>query len=95
MKRIGIIFGGRSGEHDISIMSGNAVLNALDREKYEPVPIGIDRDGGWHLVNPETKEFTRETIKTDSMPLNPGTGGLCFSGSPWKPGRGRNTSGTT
>ena len=49
MKRIGIVFGGRSGEHDISLMSAASVLEAIDRTKYTPVMIGIDLDGGWHI----------------------------------------------
>ncbi len=45
--RIGIIFGGRSGEHDVSLMSAKSVMEALDAEKYEVIPIGITRDGRW------------------------------------------------
>jgi D-alanine-D-alanine ligase len=45
--RIGVIFGGRSGEHEVSIASAASVLNALDRNKYEVVPIGITHEGRW------------------------------------------------
>jgi D-alanine-D-alanine ligase len=45
--RIGILFGGRSGEHEVSLLSAASVLNAIDREKYEVVPIGITKDGRW------------------------------------------------
>ena len=45
--RIGIIFGGRSGEHEVSLVSATAVMNALDREKYDVVPIGITPEGRW------------------------------------------------
>jgi D-alanine-D-alanine ligase len=45
--RVGVIFGGRSGEHDVSITSAHAILNAVDPQQYEAVPIGINRDGGW------------------------------------------------
>jgi D-alanine-D-alanine ligase len=48
-QRIGLIFGGRSGEHEVSLASANSVMANLDREKYEIVPIGITRDGGWLL----------------------------------------------
>jgi len=48
--RIGIIFGGRSSEHEISIMSAASVLSAIDTEKYEPVPFVIDKTGSWYLV---------------------------------------------
>jgi D-alanine-D-alanine ligase len=45
--RVGVIFGGRSGEHEVSLMSARSIMDALDKEKYEVVPIGIDRDGQW------------------------------------------------
>jgi D-alanine-D-alanine ligase len=45
--RVGIIFGGRSGEHEVSLVSATSVMSALDREKYEVVPIGITPDGRW------------------------------------------------
>jgi D-alanine-D-alanine ligase len=47
--RVGVVFGGRSGEHDVSLVSGEAVMAALDRRKYEIVPIGITRQGQWRL----------------------------------------------
>jgi D-alanine-D-alanine ligase len=47
--RIGLVFGGRSGEHEVSIASANAVIANLDRSKYEVVPIGITREGSWLL----------------------------------------------
>src|ERR1700680_4336487 len=45
--RVGILFGGRSGEHEVSLVSAASVLNAIDKEKYEVVPIGITKDGRW------------------------------------------------
>jgi D-alanine-D-alanine ligase len=45
--RIGILFGGRSGEHEVSLLSAASVLNAIDKGKYEVVPIGITKDGRW------------------------------------------------
>jgi len=45
--RIGILFGGRSGEHEVSLLSAASVLNAIDKDKYEVVPIGITKDGRW------------------------------------------------
>ena len=51
--RIGIVFGGRSGEHEVSIASAASVMEALDQDKYEVVPIGITREGRWLAgVNP-------------------------------------------
>jgi D-alanine-D-alanine ligase len=45
--RVGIIFGGRSGEHEVSLASAQSVMNAIDKEKYEVVPIGITKAGQW------------------------------------------------
>ena len=45
--RLGVIFGGTSSEHDISILSAKSVLGAIDRSKYEIVPIGISTSGAW------------------------------------------------
>lgn len=45
--RVGVIFGGRSGEHEVSLMSARSVLAALDPEKYDIVLIGITKDGRW------------------------------------------------
>jgi D-alanine-D-alanine ligase len=45
--RVGILFGGRSGEHEVSLLSAASVLKAIDKEKYEVVPIGITKDGRW------------------------------------------------
>jgi D-alanine-D-alanine ligase len=45
--RVGVLFGGRSGEHEVSLLSAASVLNAIDRKKYEVVPIGITKEGRW------------------------------------------------
>jgi D-alanine-D-alanine ligase len=45
--RVGVLFGGRSGEHEVSLLSAASVLNAIDTEKYEVVPIGITKEGRW------------------------------------------------
>jgi D-alanine-D-alanine ligase len=45
--RIGVVFGGRSGEHEVSVRSARAVIEALDKNKYEVVPIAITKTGKW------------------------------------------------
>lgn len=45
--RVGVIFGGRSGEHEVSLSSAKSVMAAMDREKYEVIPIGITKEGRW------------------------------------------------
>ncbi|MBT9303583.1 D-alanine--D-alanine ligase [Pseudomonas sp. TAE6080] len=47
--RVGIIFGGRSAEHEVSLQSARNIVDALDRTRFEPVLIGIDKAGHWHL----------------------------------------------
>jgi D-alanine-D-alanine ligase len=53
--RVGVIFGGRSGEHEVSLASAASVIRALDPEKYEAVPIGIGKDGRWFIGTPAQK----------------------------------------
>jgi D-alanine-D-alanine ligase len=48
---VGILFGGRSGEHEISLRSARSIVEAIDRDKYELSLIGIDRSGRWHLLD--------------------------------------------
>ena len=48
--RIGIVFGGMSNEHEVSILSASSVFSAIDRRKYEPVPFFIDKSGAWYLI---------------------------------------------
>ncbi|HXJ65395.1 MAG TPA: D-alanine--D-alanine ligase family protein [Actinomycetota bacterium] len=48
--RVAILFGGRSAEHEVSVVSARSVIDALDRDRFEAVPIGIDREGGWHRL---------------------------------------------
>jgi D-alanine-D-alanine ligase len=49
-RRVAVLFGGRSAEHEISCLSARSVIDALDPERDEVLPIGITRDGTWHLV---------------------------------------------
>ncbi len=49
--RIGIIYGGRSGEHEVSIASAASIFKHLDRTRYEPVPIRIEKDGRWTIAD--------------------------------------------
>ena len=49
-RRVAVVFGGRSAEHEISVTSARSVLEALDPERYDVLTVGIDRDGRWHAV---------------------------------------------
>ena len=55
--KLGLVFGGRSDEHEISIMSAASVLSEIDPEKYEPVCFVIDKTGGWYLVEKDLSEL--------------------------------------
>src|SRR6202045_2514321 len=61
--RVGILFGGRSGEHEVSLLSAASVLNAIDKEKYDVVPIGITKDGRWL-----TAEHAENLLQGKPMP---------------------------
>jgi D-alanine-D-alanine ligase len=54
--RVGIVFGGRSGEHEVSLLSAASVLKAIDRTRYEVVPIGITKQGRW-LVSSDAERL--------------------------------------
>ena len=49
--RVGVIYGGRSGEHEVSVASAASIIKHLDRGRYEPVPIRIEKDGRWTLAD--------------------------------------------
>jgi D-alanine-D-alanine ligase len=85
--RVGILFGGRSGEHEVSLASAASVIRGLDPGKYEAVPIGITKEGHW-LVGNAAQKMLPEVLKggqrvmmtadpTDAalIPLDRGGGG--------------------
>jgi D-alanine-D-alanine ligase len=55
--RVALLFGGRSAEHDVSVMSAGNVFRALDPARYDTIPIGITRSGAWLLCSPEGGAF--------------------------------------
>lgn len=62
--RVGVIFGGRSGEHEVSLMSATSVLGAIDKNRYEVIPIGITGEGRWiiegdPLLQLKERDFSR------------------------------------
>src|SRR5437764_1076913 len=86
--RVGVIFGGRSGEHEVSVRSARAVIDAMDAEKYEVVPIAITKEGKWlspahssKLLPVETKrllqtEVVSEKRQPSALIGNPSSKGL-------------------
>lgn len=68
--RVGILFGGRSGEHEVSLASAASVIRALDPQKYEAVPIGIAKDGRW-LVGTNAQKMLPEVLKSGERVVLP------------------------
>jgi D-alanine-D-alanine ligase len=88
--RIGILFGGRSGEHEVSLLSAASILNAIDKTKYEVTPIGITKQGQWltssaaqHLLAGDTKPapVAKKRAATKSIELRASTDLAQQSGS--------------
>lgn len=63
--RIGILFGGRSGEHEVSLLSAASVLKAINRKKYEIVPIGITKAGQWVTASDAERLLTGDSTQSD------------------------------
>ncbi len=69
--RIAVLFGGRSAEHDVSVMSATNVVGALEPSKYEAVPIFVTREGEWLLSHFENGVLARPANGTE-IALVPG-----------------------
>lgn len=75
--KVGIIFGGRSGEHDVSLVSAASIMKALNKDKYEIIPIGITRSGVW--LTDVTTEMMQQYSKTKSKDALKGARKIVFS----------------
>ncbi len=69
--RVGILFGGRSGEHEVSLLSAASILNAIDRRKFDVVPIGITKQGRW-LAAGDAHSILEGTHPASARPLRAG-----------------------
>jgi D-alanine-D-alanine ligase len=63
--RVGVIYGGRSGEHEVSVVSAASIFKHLDRSRFQPVPIRIDRDGRWVLGANEPTAISAGDVRDD------------------------------
>jgi D-alanine-D-alanine ligase len=63
--RVGVIFGGRSGEHEVSLRSAESVINAMDRSKYDIVPIAIAKDGRWLVSGDATALLPQAVMSSE------------------------------
>lgn len=67
--RVGVIYGGRSSEHEVSLASAGAVFQNLDRERYDPLAIRIEKDGRWTLpAHPPAITSAAHIIQSDATP---------------------------
>jgi D-alanine-D-alanine ligase len=73
--RIGIVFGGRSGEHEVSLASAASVLGAIDQSRYEVVPMGIARDGHWLVGGDPLRALAEAAGVRLTLPPAPATAG--------------------
>src|SRR3989339_740449 len=74
--KIGVLFGGKSAEHDVSLQSAKNVIGALDKNKYEVIPIGIDKKGKWilgsasnYFLNEKKLKLTKSNEKNREVAL--------------------------
>jgi len=87
-RRVAVLFGGRSGEHPISIRSSRYVVDSLDRQRFDLALIGIDRAGGWHLCSESQYRQLDQEVTGPDLPTVvpvPGSGG-CTLIDPRRPG---------
>ena len=68
---VGLLFGGRSGEHEVSLRSAASVLSAIDRAKYDVIPIGITKEGGWRADSEFREGGFREILQRGTPVLLP------------------------
>jgi D-alanine-D-alanine ligase len=79
--RVGILFGGRSGEHEVSLLSANSILKAIDQTKYEVVPIGITKQGQWLTSTEAQRLLTGNTKPTPVLLKSPKTKSIQLNAS--------------
>ncbi len=74
--RVGLLFGGRSTEHEVSIASATSILGALDPARYEVRLIAVDPEGRWHLGTPALPPGASIDGPEVTLPAIPGIGAL-------------------
>ena len=70
--RVGLLFGGRSVEHEVSLVSAASILRALDPTRYDVGLIGVDHNGRWHLAPPTLPEEVIGSGEEVTLPAFPG-----------------------
>jgi len=71
--RIGILFGGRSGEHEVSLLSAASILKAIDRKKFDVVPVGITKTGRWLTAGGAQALLAGNALEPDGLTIQAST----------------------
>jgi D-alanine-D-alanine ligase len=61
--RVGVIFGGRSGEHEVAVRSAKTVIEQIDKDKYSVIPVAITKEGNWLSPTESARWLPAETIE--------------------------------
>ncbi len=86
--KVAVVFGGRSGEHEISVMSARAIIEKLDRSKYDVTPLYVSRDGQWLPPGTAQKQLATANVKElKTQGFGDGDALALIPGAPDKPGR--------
>ena len=84
--RLAVLFGGRSGEHEVSLVSASSIIENIDRDKYEIYLIGITREGHWRYYEGPVEGIRTGQWEKDSkalvFPGDPAYKGFSYGGSP-------------
>ena len=78
--RVGLLFGGRSVEHEVSLVSASSIHHALDPARYEVTLIAVDREGRWRLGSPELPPEATLRGEVVNLPAAPGEHTLVSGG---------------
>ncbi|MDN5332273.1 MAG: D-alanine-D-alanine ligase [Tepidanaerobacteraceae bacterium] len=77
--KVGVVFGGQSGEHEVSLMSAFSIINVMDKTKYDIIPIGITKDGRWYVFFGDISKIRDGSWIDEAIPvfLPPDAGFKC------------------
>jgi D-alanine-D-alanine ligase len=80
-KKIAVLYGGRSGEHEVSLISASSIMRFIDQDLFDVTPIGITHNGAWYLQNAETTMQTAGRGDTVSIQTEEGRRVVCVPGT--------------
>ena len=80
--RVGVVFGGRSGEHEVSVRSAQAIIEAIDRRKFEVLPIAITKEGKWLSPSASAKLLPANIQPLLALSRDSANGSVAILGDP-------------